>query len=96
MERFQKAWRDALGAVFADASYAEFDFSDPYEERSVSKLDFYLRHARLVSFRGGTIYVEIASNLLYQELQFYLGSILNEMRRLLPEDNIGKIKLVVR
>ena len=96
VERFQNAWRKALEVVFVDDSYAQYDFSDPYEERGVSKLDFYLRHARLVSFRGGTAYVEIASNLLYQELQFYLGSILNELRRLLPEDKIEKIKLVVR
>ncbi len=96
VERFQNAWRDALQAVFGDDSRSKFDEADPCGDRVASKLDFYLKYARLVSFRGGTIRVEIASNLLYQELQFYLDSILDELRRLLPDDNLERIKLVVR
>jgi hypothetical protein len=94
VERFQNAWREALQVVFDDSLVDDFDYADLEDEQIPSKLETYMKYARPVSFRSATLRVEIASNLLYQELQFYLGDILKEMRLRLPDENIEKIKLL--
>lgn len=61
-----------------------------------SKLATYARHARPVAFRGGTLSVCVESRLLCQELSFYLPQILREIQTALPDENVERIKLVVR
>ena len=61
-----------------------------------TKLATYLRHARPVAFRGGTLSVCVESRLLCQELSFYLPQILREIQSTLPDENVERVKLVVR
>ena len=93
VERFHEAWRGALETVFGGPTD---EFAPELDGGASDKLQTYLQYARPVSFRSGTLRVEIASNLLYQELQFYLSQILQEIRRRLPDENIQSIKLIVR
>jgi len=94
VERFNAAWRDALATVFDADSFMDFGESDGSE--GPSKLETYAKYARPVAFRGGVLRIELASNLLLQELQFYLASLLRELQTRLPEEKIEKIKLSVR
>lgn len=94
-EKYQNAWREALRRVFEQ----EDDFADYYAEENdgaPNKLETFLKYTRPVSFRGGALRVEIASNLLYQELQFYQTQLVAELRALLPNEQIEKIKAVVK
>ena len=93
VERMQNAWREALDVVFAQRSNDEF-----YQESDEpsSKLATFLKYAKPVSFRAGALRVEIVSNLLYQELQFYSSAILKEIQKRLPDENVKTIKLIVR
>jgi len=93
VERMQNAWREALAVVFTQRSSDEF--YQEYDESS-GKLETFLKYAKPVSFRAGALRVEIVSNLLYQELQFYSNAILKEIQKRLPDENVETIKLVVR
>jgi len=96
----QNAWREALAVVFAqrsgDAFYYESDEFYQKSDESSSKLETFLKYAKPVSFRAGALRVEIVSNLLFQELQFYSNAILKEIQKRLPDENVETIKLIVR
>lgn len=94
VERFAAAWRAALETVLAADEYDAYE--PEFDDDTPSKLDTFLKYARPVSFRGGVLRVEIASNLLYQEMQFCIGGVLQELRRRLPEEDVRSIKLVVK
>ena len=90
VERFQAAWRDALVSVFGVAELDEFAAALP------DKLTLFAQHTRLSSFRGGVLRVEVASNLLYQELQFHVADLLRALCARLPDEKIQQLKIVVR
>lgn len=105
VERFHNAWNDALATVFRAESLDGWDDWEGWESggswndggnASPSKLATYTRHARPVAFRGGTLSVCVESRLLCQELSFYLPQILRELQTALPDENVERIKLVVR
>ncbi len=103
VERFHKAWNDALAAVFraeTDAGWDDWDDAWALDGSNAgaasSKLATYSKHAVPVAFRGGALSVRVASNLLCQELRFYLPQILREIQTALPDENVEKIKLVLR
>lgn len=103
VERFNAAWRDALTAVFGARNeprsadgFDDFWADDDFDDGGSSKLATYLEFARPQTFRGGALTVRIASNLLYQELQFYLPALLKEIQAALPDENVERIKLVCR
>ena len=70
--------------------------SQDHEVDGGDQYALFTRHTRLLTFRGGVLRVEVASNLLYQELQFQLADLLRAMRARLPNENIKQIKIVVR
>jgi hypothetical protein len=107
VERFHNAWNDALATVFRAESldgwndWAGWEGEGSEENwnggfASTPKLATYTRHARPVVFRGGTLSVCVESRLLCQELSFYLPQILREIQTALPDENVERIKLVVR
>lgn len=103
VERFHKAWNDALAAVFrAETDPGWDDWDDAWAidgsnaGAAASKLATYSKYAVPVAFRGGALTVRVASNLLCQELRFYLPQILHEIQTTLPDENVEKIKLVLR
>ncbi len=93
VERFNAAWREALTAVFTPV-----DSYDAYAmgTEPQGKLELFLKYARPVSYRGGVLRIQIASNLLNQELQFHIGELLSEIRERLPEENVQSIRVVAR
>lgn len=105
-DQFQNAWKQALQDVFADQNeYYDYSYSDgdidSFAQNSPQnyvpdKAAMFLKYAKAVSIRGGVLRVEIVSNILYQELQFYQVPILQRLRQLLPNKNIEKIKFVVK
>ncbi|MBQ9799223.1 MAG: DUF721 domain-containing protein [Thermoguttaceae bacterium] len=108
VERFHNAWNDALATVFRAESLDAWNDWESWESGEnwsdggaagfdpASKLATYTRHARPVAFRGGTLSVCVESRLLCQELSFYLPQILREIQTALPDENVERIKLVVR
>ncbi|MBP3529850.1 MAG: DUF721 domain-containing protein [Thermoguttaceae bacterium] len=104
VERFHNAWNDALATVFRAESLDGWDDWESGESWNgadagfapTSKLAIYSQHARPVVFRGGTLSVCVESRLLCQELSFYLPQILREIQTALPDENVERIKLVVR
>lgn len=104
VERFHNAWNDALATVFRAESLDGWDDWESGESWNgadagfapTSKLAIYSQHARPVAFRGGTLSVCVESRLLCQELSFYLPQILREIQTALPDENVERIKLVVR
>ena len=91
-ERVQNAWRDALDAVFSQRqTYAQ---RDDGEENG--KALFFFRNIKTSTLRNGTLRVEVASNLLYQELLFARRELLEQLQRRLPDDNLTNLKLVVK
>lgn len=95
-DRFQKAWCDALKRAFAEQEEFYEDAQEDWNDDAPNKLEMFLKYARAVSFRGGVLRVEVVSNLFLQELQFYQIPILHELRQLLPNDKIDKIKFVAK
>lgn len=101
VERFHNAWNDALATVFRAESLDGWNDWEDWNDGgagfdSPSKLATYTQHARPVAFRGGTLSVCVESRLLCQELSFYLPQILREIQTTLPDENVERIKLVVR
>ena len=101
VERFHNAWNDALATVFRAESLDGWSDWEDWSDGAAgfaptSKLATYARHARPVAFRGGTLSVCVESRLLCQELSFYLPQILREIQTALPDENVERIKLVVR
>ena len=90
VERFQTAWHESLAEVFGASR------SQDHEVDGGDQYALFTRHTRLLTFRGGVLRVAVASNLLYQELQFQLADLLRAMRARLPNENIKQIKIVVR
>lgn len=111
-ERFQNAWRETITAVFAEqddfyAYQSDYGMSDSYAGNNAGgfgydspqqpdKAALFLKYAKPVSVRGGVLRVEIVSNLLFQELQFYQTAIVQRLQALLPNENIRSIKFVVK
>ena len=92
IERFQAAWTTSLERVFGMTDAVSYDSG----EFAFDKLALFTKYARLTSYRSGTLRVEVASGLLFQELQFNAQDLLREMRAQLPNENLTSIKIVVR
>lgn len=92
VERFVEAWNESLEVVFGGEweDDSERDFDVP------SLLETFRAKTKLLSFRAGILRVEVASNLLANELQFRTPQLLSEMRGRLPNETIERLKLVIR
>ena len=97
VERWRNAWNEALEVVFGDrGDFGDFDDERDVDASAPSRLETFRKYARPASYRSRTLRVEVTSNLLMQELQFYSARLLNELRRILPDESIEKIKLVAK
>lgn len=97
VERFLAAWQGALEAVFGADDFGDsgYDGFDDYGGSAPGRLETFRKFSRPGALRGGTLRVEVASNLLANELQFQLPTLLAQLRARLPNEKIDQIKIVV-
>ncbi|MDO5309226.1 MAG: hypothetical protein Q4G03_07005 [Planctomycetia bacterium] len=90
-QRLQEAWQNALRNVFCQEDALLTDQLD-----GNAKLELFLENTRATTLRAGALRIEIASNLLYQELLFVKSQLLAQLQSQLHDVALKSLKFVVR